>query len=67
MQAGEITLDDEQDSPVLMKTLNLRYQLDLPAKAKNKTADAINGKVETAIPRPVTPAVKATVTGGGRY
>ena len=63
LQAGVITLDDEQDSPVLMKTLNLRYQLDLPTKTRNKT---INEKAETAAPRPVAPAVKATVTGEGR-
>ena len=66
LQAGVITLDDEQDSPVLMKTLNLRYQLDLPAKTRNKTGDVVNEKAETAIPRPVAPAVKATVTGRGR-
>lgn len=66
LQAGVITLDEEQDSPVLMKTLNLRYQLDLPAKARNKTGDTVNVKAETAIPRPVAPGVKATVTGGGR-
>ncbi len=66
LQAGVITLDEEQDSPILMKTLNLRYQLDLPAKTGNKTGDAVNEKAETAIPRPVAPAVKATVTGGGR-
>ena len=63
LQAGVITLDDEQDSPVLMKTLNLRYQLDLPTKTRNKT---INEKAETAAPRSVAPAVKATVTGEGR-
>ncbi len=66
LQAGVITLDEEQDSPILMKTLNLRYQLDLPVKTGNKTGDAVNEKAETAIPRPVAPAVKATVTGGGR-
>lgn len=67
LQAGVITLEEEQDSPVLMKTVNLRYQLDLPVKAKNKSADAANENVDTAIPRPVNPAVKATVTGVGRY
>jgi hypothetical protein len=66
LQAGVITLDEEQDSPVLMKTLNLRYQLDLPAKTRNKTGDAVKEKAETAAPRTVAPAVKATVTGGGR-
>lgn len=66
LQAGIITLDDEQDSPVLMKTLNLRYQLDIPATARDKTGDAVKEKAETAIPRPVAPAVKATVTGEGR-
>jgi len=66
LQAGVITLDEEQDSPVLMKTLNLRYQLDLPIKTRNKTDHASNEKAETAIPRPVAPAVKATVTGEGR-
>lgn len=66
LQAGVITLDEEQDSPVLMKTLNLRYQLDLSAKTRNKTGDVGNEKAETAAPRPVAPAVKATVTGGGR-
>lgn len=66
LQAGVITLEEEQGSPVLMKTVNLRYQLDLSAQAKNKSADAINEKAETAIPRPATTVVKDTVTGGGR-
>lgn len=64
LQAGVITLDDEQDSPVLMKTLSLRYQLDLPAKTRNKTDDPVNEKAQTVIPRPATTVVKDPVTDG---
>lgn len=64
LQAGVITLDEEQDSPVLMKTLNLRYQLDLPAKSRNKTGDAVNEKAQTVIPRPATTVVKDMITDG---
>ncbi|MGS0765271.1 hypothetical protein [Syntrophomonas curvata] len=64
VEAGVITLDDEQDSPVLMKTVNLRYHMDLPGQTKSK---AVAGTKTIKIPmQPAAPVVKGVVSGGGR-
>lgn len=63
MEAGVITLDDEQDSPVLMKTVNLCYHMDLPGQTKSKAvADTKAINVRT---QPVAPVSKGVVSGGG--
>lgn len=64
IEAGVITLDDEQDSPVLMKTVNLRYHMDLPGQTKSKAAADTKTLNVRAVP--AAPVAKDAVSGGGR-
>lgn len=63
MEAGVITLSEEQDSPVLMKMLNLRYHMDMPGQTKSKTE--ADYKATKATMQPAVPVAKDVVTGGG--
>lgn len=59
-EIGVITLDDSQDSPLLMKSLSLRYQLDLPSGSEpNKPENMVRNAANTM-------TVTKPVTGGGR-
>lgn len=64
IEAGVITLDEEQDSPVLMKTVNLRYRMDLPGQTKSKTA--ADTKTVNVRAVPAAPVARDVVSGGGR-
>jgi len=67
IEAGVITLDDEQDSPVLMKTINLHYSMDLPGQTKSKAeADTKAVEIKEMPAQPTSTVTKSVVPSGGR-